>query len=149
MSKILEKLVEKLNEESIVASFENTDEPSVNINFDSLGESENGVIVMTITKVPMEEIEDYSYYNIFSVIAVNVENEGMSTVLENVNELNMECLLGNYGIVISDGILYHKHVVKVANTDDDNMIKELYDGLVDVIAIIDNDFDAAIGAVTV
>lgn len=148
MSKVLEELVKKLGTESIVAEFEEGNEPSVNINFDSMGESENGVVVMTITKVPMDEIEDYSYYNIFSVIAINVENEGMNTVLANVNELNMECLLGNYGVVVSDGILYHKHVVKIAKTADDKMADELYNGMVDVLAIIDDNYDVAIGAVT-
>lgn len=146
MAKVLEKLVEKLGEDSIVAEIEKSEETTVTISFDSLGEQEEGVVVMSISKVPMEEIEDYSFYNIFSVVAVNIETEGMNQVLANVNELNMECLFGNYGVVVSDGILYHKQVVKIAKADESQMADALYDGMVDVLALLDENYEASIKA---
>lgn len=152
MADVLELLSKRLEEDSIDAKIDTTDEISLKITVDSLGEKEDGVIGMDITRVHIPESEDdennkdgedYNYYYFFSALAVNIDEEKIVSVLRSVNALNLESMVGAYGVIEQEGLLYHKHSVRI-KADSDSTVDDLYNVLLDVLTEIDMDYERAI-----
>lgn len=144
MENYLEGLAKKLEEDNLAIDVDKEGGYSVRLTLDSIGEKEEGVVLLEMMKIDIEGMEDYSFYNFFTVLAVNADENKAPAVLDNLNNLNKETLLGNYGLVKEEGIIYHKYIAKVPNLPSDEGVGYLYSSLVDILAVIDNDYNRAI-----
>ena len=115
---------------------------------DSIGDAEDGVIVTEVSEVPVEEQDSsYSYFHIMSVLANEVTEEKLAETLVKLNEINMETLLGSYSVVADAGALVHKYVLRTPKAAAEQTAEELYNTLVDVVAIVNGDYDRVVAAI--
>ena len=142
MANALEILRDRLSEDSVELSYDNIDGiNTLRLVLDSIGEAEDGIVVLELSDIPLEEEADYGYYHFISVLANNIEAEQIADTLVNLNRINMETLLGNYAVVEEAGTVVHKYVLRTGTMDEKSKADLLYDCMVDVIAVIHNDYD--------
>ncbi len=137
-------------EDSVEVSFDNIDDiPTLRLILDSMGVDEDGIVVVELSEIPMEEgTEDgYSYYHYLTVLANKLEEGQTATTLVNLNRINVETLLGSYQIVEDAGTVTHKYVLRSAVKEDAQMAEDLYNCLVDIVAIVNNDYDRVLASI--
>lgn len=148
MATALEVLRDRLAEDTMEISYDNAEGTFVlRLILDSIGEGEDGVIVTEVSEVPVEEQEKYGYYHIMSVMAGEIAEAQVAKTLVNLNEINLETLLGSYTVIPGAGTLVHKYVLRVANENAEETAEDLYNCLVDIVAIVDNDYDRVVAAI--
>lgn len=144
MKNYLEELVTKMQAENFIVEVDTNDGYAVRVTADSIGDKEEGLVLLEINKIDIDELEDYSFYHFFSMLVVNIDESLYSKVLDRLNDLNKETLIGSYGLIKEDGIIYHKYVAKLANDDDESkIVNYLFSSLENVLAVIDNDYNKA------
>lgn len=142
MSSALEILRDRLAEDSLELSYDNMDGTFVlRLVLDSIGESEEGVIVTEVSEVPVEDQEKYGYYHFMSVLADGITDDVLSDKLVSLNDENLETLLGSYLVIPGSGTLVHKYVLRTANEKAEETAEELYNCLVDIVAVVSNAYD--------
>lgn len=142
MATALEILRDRLAEDNLEISYDNMDGSFVlRIVIDSIGETEEGIIVTEISEVPVEEQEKYGYFHFMSVIEDGITEENMADKLVSLNEENLETLLGNYLVIPDSGTLVHKYVLRTVNEKVEETAEDLYNCLVDIVAIVSNAYD--------
>ena len=82
-----------------------------------------------------------------SVLAGEITEAQTAKTLENLNEINMETLLGSYFVIREAGTLVHKYVLRTAKENAESAAEDLYNCLVDVVAIVNNDYDRVVAAI--
>ena len=149
MATALEALRDRMAEDTIDMSYDNMDGTfTLRLVLDSIGDAEDGVIVTEVSEVPVEEQDSsYSYFHIMSVLANEVTEEKLAETLVKLNEINMETLLGSYSVVADAGALVHKYVLRTPKAAAEQTAEELYNTLVDVVAIVNGDYDRVVAAI--
>ena len=82
-----------------------------------------------------------------SVLADEVSEAQFKTTLANLNDINMETLLGSYFVIPDAGALVHKYVLRVNNEDPQITAEDLYGCLVEVVAQVNNDYDRVVASI--
>ena len=148
MATALELLRDRLAEDQMELSYDNIDgEYTLRLVLDSIGDAEDGVIVVEVSRVPVEEQEEYGYYHFMSVLANDITDAQLKNTLVNINEINTETLLGNYSVVPEAGAMVHKYVLRVNDENPEETAEDLYQCLVDLVAIVNNDYDRVLSAI--
>ena len=148
MATALELLRDRMAEDTLELSYDNLDGAyTLRLVLDSIGEAEDGVIVVEVSEVPVEDQEKYGYYHFMSVLANEVSEAQFKTTLAKLNDINMETLLGNYFVIPDVGALVHKYVLRVNNEDAKNTAEDLYACLVEVVAQVNNDYDRVVASI--
>jgi hypothetical protein len=149
MATALEVLRDRLAEDSMEMTYDNMDGTfTIRLVLDSIGDAEEGVIVTEISEVPVEEPDSkYGYFHIMSVLANEIAEDGMAGTLVRLNEINMETLLGSYAVIPDAGALVHKYVLRIAKEKPEDTAEDLYQALVDVVAIVNGDYDRVVAAI--
>ncbi|MBR3516459.1 MAG: hypothetical protein IKO10_09110 [Lachnospiraceae bacterium] len=148
MATALELLRDRMAEDTLELSYDNLDGAyTLRLVLDSIGEAEDGVIVVEVSEVPVEDQEKYGYYHFMSVLANEVSEAQFKTTLAKLNDINMETLLGNYFVIPDVGALVHKYVLRVNNEDAKSTAEDLYACLVEVVAQVNNDYDRVVASI--
>ena len=148
MATALELLRDRMAEDTLELSYDNLDGAyTLRLVLDSIGEAEDGVIVVEVSEVPIEDQEKYGYYHFMSVLANEVSEAQFKTTLAKLNDINMETLLGNYFVIPDVGALVHKYVLRVNNEDAKSTAEDLYACLVEVVAQVNNDYDRVVASI--
>ena len=148
MATALELLRDRMAEDTLELSYDNLDGAyTLRLVLDSIGEAEDGVIVVEVSEVPVEDQEKYGYYHYMSVLANEVSEAQFKTTLAKLNDINMETLLGNYFVIPDVGALVHKYVLRVNNEDAKSTAEDLYACLVEVVAQVNNDYDRVVASI--
>lgn len=149
MATALELLRDRLAEDTMEMSYDNMDGAyTLRLVLDSIGDAEDGVIVAEVSEVPVEEQEKYGYYHFMSVLANEVSDAQLKPTLANLNEINLETLLGSYSVIPDAGALVHKYVLRVNKEDTEKTAEDLYNCLVDVVALVNSDYDRVLASIT-
>lgn len=144
---LLEELNKRLTEDGLEAEVDTESGYSVKLTLAGLGEAGDKTVFVEASEIPMADEEDTKYYYFFSVIAVELPEEKFANTLRIINDINLETLVGNYGLIEEEGVVYHKSVAKVNAADEAKAADELYSALVDALANIDNSIDNVINAI--
>ena len=148
MATALEILRDRLTEDSIELSYDNIDGiPTLRLVLDSMGQDESGIAILELSAIPLEDEEKYGYFHFMSVVANKLEAAQIPGTLKNLNRINLEVLLGSFQIIEETGTLVHKYVLKTVNEKPEDTAEDLYNCLVDIVAIINNDFDNVLSAI--
>lgn len=114
---------------------------------EGLGTRENGAALMELCFVPIaeegkeEEVGDVILFQIYTTFLVEIPIEKKKDVLLGLNVLNMDCLLGAYGIFNEENQLYHRYIT-VLNSADYNQLKgEVGPALNFILTMVYEDFD--------
>lgn len=78
-----------------------------------MGPDNDGVVVMEICRVPIDDDEGCGYYQLYTTIFKELETERYPEMLVALNEINLSTVLGNYGILATHQMLYHKYVMRL------------------------------------
>lgn len=137
---ILEKLHELLANDDIAGEIDSSDgTETLRIAPDRMGPDNDGVVVMEICRVPIDDDEGCGYYQLYTTIFKELETERYPEMLVALNEINLSTVLGNYGILATHQMLYHKYVMRLPARADGDTVKALQGTVYDILGIIDND----------
>ncbi len=142
MATALELLRDRLTEDSLEIAYDNIDGVNtLRVILDGIGADEDGLVVLEISEIPIEEEDKYGYFHFMSVLANKLDDDQIPATLVNLNEINSETLLGSYQIVSEAGTIVHKYILRTPLKDAEGTQEDLYNCLVDVVAIINEDYD--------
>ena len=148
MATALEILRDRLTEDSVELSFDNIDGiPTLRLVLDSLGGDESGIAILELSSIPLEDEDRYGYFHFMSVVANKLSAAQVPGTLKNLNDINTEVLLGSFQVIEEAGTLIHKYVFKTVNEKAEETAEDLYNCLVDIVAIINNDYDRVLAAI--
>ena len=137
---ILERLYESLANDDIAGEIDSSDgTETLRIAPDRMGPDSDGVVVMEICRVPIEDEEGCSYYQLYTTIFKELEPARYPEMLLALNEINLSTVLGSYGILATHQMLYHKYVTRLSACADGDTVKALQGTVYDILGIIDND----------
>lgn len=140
MKKLFERLGQELEESGVEWSIDESDgDVSLRLVIEGMGPDEDGTILIQLSKVPVEN-SDAEYYYYHTNIAMDIEAATIPAVLANLNEINLRTVVGSFGILSEERVMYHKYVLRTPVMDEEALYKLLNDTLVDVVATVDNEF---------
>ena len=80
-------------------------------------------------------------FQIYTTLLLNIPEKKEKSILTGLNEINMDCLLGAYGIFNEQKQVYHRYVT-VLNSDDFDQLKgTIGPALNFIISMVDEDYD--------
>lgn len=144
---LLEELNKRLTEDSLETEVDTEGGYSIKLTLPGLGANGDKTAFIETSEIPMEEVEDYKYFYFFSILAVELPEEKHANILNALNNINLETLIGNFGLIAEEGVVYHKYVAKINVTDEAKAADDLYSALVDSLANVDNNIDVVINAI--
>ena len=148
MATALELLRDRLIEDSLEVSYDNIDDvKTLRMILDGMGPDEDGLVVLEVSEISIEEEDKYAYYHFMAVLANKLDEDQYPGTLVNLNEINSESLLGSYQIVSEAGTVVHKYVLRTPTVSPESTQEDLYNCLVDVVAIINNDYVRVLEAI--
>ncbi|MCR5638244.1 MAG: YbjN domain-containing protein [Lachnospiraceae bacterium] len=148
MATALELLRDRLMEDTVELSYDNIDGiPTLRVVLDSMGVDEDGLVVAEISNIPVEEDTKYGYYHFMCILANKLEDSQVSETLVNLNRINMETLLGAYSVITEAGTVVHKYVLRTQEEKAEETADAIYSCLVDIVSIINNDYDRVLSAI--
>ncbi len=113
---------------------------------EGLGEEEKGNALMELCYVPIDEegkedIGNVILFQIYTTFLVGVEPGKEKDILSDLNELNMDCLLGAYGIFSQEKQVYHRYITVLNSPDFAQMKGEVGPALNFILSMVYEDFD--------
>lgn len=148
MAKALEILKDRLLADSLELTYDNIEGiPTLRMIVDSVGEDEDGLVVVELSEIPVDESAPYGYFHFMSIMANKLEEANFKGTTANLNQINLDTLLGHYLIIEEAGTLAHKYVLKVRTDDENKAAEDLYNCLIDIVAIVNGDYDRVLGAI--
>lgn len=115
---------------------------------ENLGPNENVTVVMEIYKIPMKDVEECGYYQFYTMLEKDLDKARYADILVELNELNLTAIIGSYGILTEEGILYHKATMRLPVMDDDALADNLIGSAYDCLAVIDYDIAALVDIIS-
>ncbi len=114
-----------------------------------LGEAEKGNALMELCFVPIDEegkedIGDMVLFQIYTTFLPKVPEKKEKTVLAGLNELNMDCLLGAYGIFSEEKQVYHRYITVLNSSDLSQLKSEVGPALNFILSMVYEDYDRII-----
>ena len=113
---------------------------------EGLGEKEEGDALMELCFVPIdeegsEEVGDAILFQIYTTFLIDIQKKEEKDVLYGLNELNMDCLLGAYGIFNEQKQIYHRYITLLNSGDFDQPKGEVGPALNFILEMVYEDFD--------
>ena len=125
-NKVIQELQKQMEDCGYSTRMEDVDGLSMlRIILDELGESREGSVLMELCFLPLgaEGLpEDLRIFQVFTTIERNLQKDRMAEILEKLNPMNLECILGGFHIFEEEMQLYHKYVGVVRGTQADQMM---------------------------
>lgn len=141
MKEVLEKVLAQFKEDGIDGHIENVDgTDTLRLIPTNLGPDGDSTVVMEMCRIPMEDEDDIYYIQLYTTIAVGLEEKDYPNILVKLNDINLPMLMGYYGILAESGMIYHKAIMRLPAMSDDDMAKHLTGTAYDCFAVIDFTF---------
>ena len=118
---------------------------------EGLGEDEQGDALMELCFVPIDEdgnkeaVGNVILFQIYTTFLITVPEKKEKTILSGLNKLNMDCLLGAYGIYNEQKQVYHRYITVLNTPDFAQMKGEVGPALNFILSMIYEDFDGIKG----
>ena len=111
-----------------------------------LGDDEEGNALMELCFVPIDEegkedIGDVILFQIYTTFLLDIPEKKEKNVLVGLNELNMDSLLGAYGIFNEEKQVYHRYITVLNSPDFDQMKGEVGPALNYILSMVYDDFE--------
>lgn len=113
---------------------------------EGLGEDEKGAALMELCFVPIaedddEEVGDVILFQIYTTYLLSIPAKKEKSVLVGLNELNMDCILGAYGIFNEEKQIYHRYITVLNSSDYEQLKGEIGPALNFILSMVYEDFD--------
>lgn len=111
-----------------------------------LGDDESGNALMELCFVPIDEegnedIGDTILFQIYTTFLIGIPEKKEKNVLVGLNELNMDCLLGAYGIFNEEKQIYHRYITVLNSPELDQLKGEVGPALNFILSMVYDDYD--------
>lgn len=109
-----------------------------------MGEEKDGSLLLELGFLPTAEAdypEDFSLFQIYATLATDLSEAAQPEILRQLNLINMETVLGNYGIYQDGGQLYFRHVGIVRGAEPKQMMETIQPAINWCVTTLDEDFD--------
>jgi hypothetical protein len=145
--KVIKELEGQLNEigfESVVKNIEDLE--VLRVLLDGIGESGEGEAIIEFCFLPLGNDDgnlpnDLRLFQIYTTLAGDIDEKKIPDILVKLNENNMQCLLGSFGIFEEERQMYHKYVSVVRGDTADEMLKVIQPAVNWVETTIVENFD--------
>ena len=142
MKELFERLGKELEESGAEWRVDGEgDDATLRLAIEGMGPDNDGLIITEISRVPDENAKA-GYYYFHTSIAMDIDAPTIPAVLANLNEINLSTVIGHFGILSEERVMYHKYVLRTPLIDGEELYNTISDTLVDVIATVDNEFEA-------
>ncbi len=101
-------------------------------------------VVMELSPVIAESDEECFYFEFYTIIAKDIDNNKTADLLKSLNMINIIITLGYFGYLPDGGILYHKYVLRTLQKAD--LFNELYGTALDIMSALNNEFIIIVNA---
>ncbi len=113
---------------------------------EGLGEDEKGDALMELCFVPIDEegkedVGDVILFQIYTTFLLTVPEKKEKSVLAGLNTLNMDCLLGAYGVYSEQKQVYHRYITVLNSPDFAQLKGEVGPALNFILSMVYDDFD--------
>lgn len=113
---------------------------------EDLGDSEDGNALMELCFVPIDEdgtedIGNVILFQIYTTLMLDIPAKKEKSILAGLNELNMDCLLGAYGIFKEQMQVYHRYITVLNSADYDQLKGEIGPALNFILTMLYEDYD--------
>ena len=113
---------------------------------EGLGEGEDGAALMELCFVPIddegeEDIGDVILFQIYTTFLPPIPEKKAKSILVGLNEMNMDCLLGAYGIFSEENQVYHRYLTVLNSPDFEQLKGEVGPALNFILSMVYDDFD--------
>ncbi len=113
---------------------------------EGLGAEENKNALMELCFVPIaeegnEEVGNAILFQIYTTYLLPFPTDQEAKILLRLNEMNMDCLLGAYGIFNQEKQIYHRYITVLNSADFDQLKGEVGPALNFILAMVYEDFD--------
>ena len=147
--KVLEEFNRQFNEAGFETRFKEEDDLyMLQAAVEQLGAAEEGAALMELCFVPIsddeedaEEIGDVILFQIYTTFLLSVPAKKEKSILYGLNEVNMDCLLGAYGIFNEEKQIYHRYITVLNSGDFEQLKNEIGPALNFILAMIYEDYD--------
>jgi hypothetical protein len=127
--KVIEELETQLTDlgfESIMKDIDGLE--VLRVLLDEIGKSGEGEAIIEFCFLPLgdddsSESTDLRLFQVYTTLAANIDEKKDADILVKINDANMECLLGNFGIYAEERQMYHKYVSVVRGDTAEEMLK--------------------------
>ena len=111
-----------------------------------LGEEEEGNALMELCFVPIddegkEDIGDVILFQIYTTLLLKIPEKKEKNILAGLNELNMDCLLGAYGIFNQEKQIYHRYITVLNSSDFEQLKGTVGPALNFILSMVYDDYD--------
>ncbi len=113
---------------------------------EGLGEEEKGAALMELCFVPLaeddnKEVGDIILFQIYTTFLLKIPAKKEKAILSGLNDLNMDCVLGAYGIFNEEKQIYHRYITVLNSPDYDQLKAEIGPALNFILSMVYDDFD--------
>ena len=145
------ELLEEYNKQFIEAGYETRFKEDEGLYIlqaaiEGLGDDEKGNALMELCFVPVDEegnesIGDVTLFQIYTTFLIGIPEKKEKDVLYGLNEVNMDCLLGAYGIFNDEKQIYHRYITVLNSSDLSQLKGEVGPALNFILSMIYEDFN--------
>ncbi len=147
--KVIVELEDQMNKAGFVTRIEPIEElEMLRIIVDDLGQNQEGSVLMEMCFLPLkgEGIPDeLSIFQIFTTIEKDIPKEKTPKILESLNKINLDCILGNFNIFEDEMQMYHKYVCIARGATMEKMLDTIQPAVNWIVSTIQEAYEELIG----
>ncbi len=114
------------------------------IALEAVGHEDNGNALLEFCFLPIPEDDqlpaDLHLFQIYTTLVPKVPAKNKNKVLQTINEVNMESVIGAYGIYEEQMQIYHRHVMVLRGNDHERLMENITPSLNWILYAIEEDY---------
>lgn len=146
---VLTELEDQMNAAGFLTRVEDIDGMEMlRVIMDELGDDENGSVLIELCFLPLEGEgipEDLSLFQIFTTIEKDIPKEKMGNILNKLNKINLDCMLGGFHIFEEQMQLYHKYICIVRGSSMEDMMFSIQPAINWIVSTVQESYEELTG----
>lgn len=146
---VLTELEDQMNAAGFLTRVEDIDGMEMlRVIMDELGDDEKGSVLIELCFLPLEGEgipEDLSLFQIFTTIEKDIPKEKLENILNKLNKINLDCMLGGFHIFEEEMQLYHKYICIVRGSSMEDMMFSIQPAINWIVSTVQESYEELTG----
>lgn len=146
---VLTELEDQMNAAGFLTRVEDIDGMEMlRVIMDELGDDEKGSVLIELCFLPLEGEgipEDLSLFQIFTTIEKDIPKEKLGNILNKLNKINLDCMLGGFHIFEEQMQLYHKYICIVRGSSMEDMMFSIQPAINWIVSTVQESYEELTG----
>lgn len=146
---VLTELEDQMNAAGFLTRVETIEDMEMlRVIMDELGDDEKGSVLMELCFLPLEGEgipEDLSLFQIFTTIEKDIPRERLGNILDRLNKINLDCMLGGFHIFEEQMQLYHKYICIVRGSGMEDMMLSIQPAINWIVSTVQESYEELTG----